>query len=151
MALWGQLIMKRFAAILLCLAMLPTAMADDGLPILQRSLLPDEQLWQLETELTGHRERNGAVHECTAAALSDLLQQAGLTATVEDLVQVLTSPSESGTPESAIKELLLPRADCIQVSMDATFALITTRVRGGKVLDIFRNSPYGLTVHRLVR
>jgi hypothetical protein len=35
--------------------------------------------------------------------------------------------------------------------MDATFALITTRVRGGKVLDIFRNSPYGLTVHRLVR
>ena len=81
----------------------------------------------------------------------DLLQQAGLTATVEELVQVLTSPSESGTPESAIKELLLPRADCIQVSMDATFALITTRVRGGKVLDIFRNSPYGLTVHRLVR
>ena len=143
--------MKHLAAILLCLALLPTAQADDGLPILQRDLLPDEQLWQLETELTGHRERNGAVHECTAAALSDLLQQAGLTATVEDLVQVLTSPSESGTPESAIKELLLPRADCIQVSMDATFALITTTVRGGKVLDIFRNSPYGLTVHRLVR
>lgn len=143
--------MKHLAVILLCLAMLPTALADDGLPILQRDLLPDEQLWQLETELTGHRERNGAVHECTAAALSDLLRQAGLTATVEDLVLVLTSPSESGTPESAIKELLLPRADSIQVSMDATFALITTTVRGGKVLDIFRNSPYGLSVHRLMR
>ena len=143
--------MKHLAAILLCLAMLPSALADDGLPILQRDLLPDEQLWQLETELTGHRERNGAVHECTAAALSDLLRQAGLTATVEDLVLVLTSPSESGTPESAIKELLLPRADSIQVSMDATFALITTTVRGGKVLDIFRNSPYGLSVHRLMR
>ena len=143
--------MKYLAAILLCLAMLPTALADDGLPILQRDLLPDEQLWQLETELTGHRERNGAVHECTAAALSDLLRQAGLTATVEDLVLVLTRPSESGTPESAIKALLLPRADSIQVSMDATFALITTTVRGGKVLDIFRNSPYGLSVHRLMR
>ena len=94
MALWGQLILKRFAPILLCLAMLPTAMADDGLPILQRSLLPDEQLWQLETELTGHRERTGAGHECPAAALSGRLPQ---------------------------------------------------------VLDIFRNSPYGLTVHRLVR
>ena len=143
--------MKHLAAILLCLAMLPTALADDGLPILQRDLLPDEQLWQLETELTGHRERNGAVHECTAAALSDLLLQAGLTATVEDLVLVLTRPSESGTPESAIKELLLPRADSIQVSMEATFALRTTTVRGGKVLDIFRNSPYGLSVHRLMR
>ena len=123
--------------------------ADDGLPTLQRALLPDEQLWQLETELTGHRERNGAVQECTAATLSELLQQAGRAATVEELVQVLTTPSTAGTPESTIKELLLPRADCIHVSMDATFAIIITPTRRGRIIDIYRDTAYGLSVHRL--
>lgn len=142
--------MTKLTCIIVLLAALPaTARARDGLPTLQRTTLPDEQLWQLETELTGHRERNGAVLECTAAVLNDLLQQSGRMPTVEALVQVLTTPSSPGTPESAIKELLLPRADCICVSMDATFATITTPVRGGWVIEIYRDTAHGLGIHRL--
>lgn len=128
-----------------------TAAADDGLPTLLRSPLPDEERWALETELTGHREQNGAVLECLAAALQDLLQQAGRDTTVEQLVLVLTTPSSSGTPESTIKELLLPRASHIQVSNDATFAIITTPLKRGSALEIFCDTACGLTVHRLLR
>lgn len=141
--------MRLLSLILFCLVFILPARADDGLPILQRSQLADEELWQLEAELTGHRERNGAVLECTAGALRDLLQQAGRMPTVEELVLVLTTPSKSGTPESAIKELLLPRADSICVSMDGTFATISTPVLGGVMIDIFRDSAYGITVQRL--
>lgn len=143
--------MKKLTATILSLILLQPVQADDGLPTLQRCQLPDEELWQLETELTGHRERNGAVLECTAAALRDLLQQAGRMSTVEELVQVLTTPSESGTPESAIKELLLPRADSIHVSMDSSVATITTPVSGGAVIDVFRDTAYGISIHRLKR
>ena len=131
------------------LLFLAAAHADDGLPVLQRSTLPNEVMWELETELTGFRQNNGAVLECLQAALQDLLQQAGHEATVENLVHVLTRPSESGTPESAIKELLLPNTDAVLVSQDATFALIITPVRKGYLLDIFRDTAQGLTVQRL--
>ncbi|MBR1982058.1 MAG: hypothetical protein IKA23_04835 [Akkermansia sp.] len=127
------------------------AAADDGLPTLQRAPLPDEERWALETELTGHQEQNGAVLECLAATLQNLLQQAGRAATVEQLVMVLTTPSSSGTPESTIKELLLPRASHIQVSNDATFALITTPLKRGFSLEIFCDTAYGLSAHRLLR
>lgn len=137
-----------FIFLLILIALSPTQ-ADDGLPVLRRMVLPDEQLWQLETELTGHRERNGAVLECTAAALRDLLEQSGRQATVEELVDILTTPSEANTPESTIKELILPRADSISVSMDASFAIIVTPVRGGSIIDIYRDTAYGLSVHRL--
>lgn len=128
-----------------------TACADDGLPVLQRNTLPSEEMWQLETELTGLRQKNGAVMECLAAALRDLLQQAGREATVENLVRVLTTPSESGTPESAIKELLLPQSDSIQVSMDGSLALLATNNRKGQTLEIFRDTIRGLTVQRIQR
>lgn len=138
-------------SLLLVFASIPSLLADDGLPTLQRVTMDNETLWHLETELIGHRERNGAVLECIAAALSDLLQQAGHEATVEKLVQVLTTPSESGTPESAIKELLLPRADIIQVSMDGSFALIAMQSKNGETLEIFRDTIHGLSVQRLRR
>lgn len=148
----GPVFMKKhIQSILLVFAGIPSLLADDGLPTLQRVTLDNETLWRLETELVGHRERNGAVLECMAAALSDLLQQAGHEATVEKLVQVLTTPSEHGTPESAIKELLLPRADIIQVSMDGSFAIIATQSRNGEALEIFRDTVYGLSVQRLRR
>lgn len=105
----------------------------------------------METELMGQRERNGAVLECVAETLRDLLLQAGMEPTVESLVRVLTSPSESGTPESAIKELLMPRTQTIRVSLDATFAAIATPVRSGTALEIFRDTAHGLSVRRIRR
>ena len=133
------------------LLFLATAWADDGLPVLQRRTLPCEVMWQLETELTGLRQKNGAVLECLAAALQDLLQQAGHDATVENLVRVLTTPSESGTPESALKELLLPQTDVIAVSQDGSFAMLCTRTQSGETLQIFRDTVRGLSVQRMQR
>lgn len=133
------------------LLFLATAWADDGLPVLQRRRLPSEVMWQLETELTGLRQKNGAVLECLAAALQDLLQQAGHDATVENLVRVLTTPSESGTPESALKELLLPQTDAIAVSQDGSFAMLCTRTQSGETLQIFRDTVRGLSVQRMQR
>lgn len=138
-------------SILLGLAALIPVNAADSLPVLQRDILPNEEMWALETELMGQRERNGAVLECLADALCDLLRQAGMEPTVESLVLVLTSPSETGTPESAIKELLMPRAHTIRVSLDASFAVIATPVRNGTTLEIFRDTPHGLSVRRIRR
>lgn len=135
--------------ILLSLAALIPVTSADSLPVLQRDILPDEEMWALETELMGQRERNGAVQECVAIALRDLLLQAGMEPKVESLVLVLTSPSETGTPESAIKELLMPRAHTIRVSQDASFAVIATRVRNGSALEIFRDTACGLSVRRM--
>lgn len=135
---------------LFLLTLLP-GQADDGLPVLRRQTLPQKLMWQLETELTGQRQQNGAVQECLAAAASDLLQTAGYEPTVANLVRVLTSPSESGSFESALKELLLPQTDCIEVSADASFALLRTHSRAGQRLDIFRNTARGLMVQRLLR
>lgn len=136
---------------LACLAAMLPACADDGLPVLQRETLPNEQMWQLETELVGQKERNAAVLECLTNALHDLLLQAGGETTVESLVLVLTNPSEYGTPQSSIKELLLPRARSIQVSLDGSFAIIATPVRGGSSIEIFRDTARGLTVQRIRR
>lgn len=133
------------------LLFLAAVRADDGLPVLQRSPLPSEVMWELETELTGFRQNNGAVLECLQAALQDLLQQAGHEATVENLVRVLTRPSESGTPESAIKELLLPQADSILVSQDGSFAMICNQTRTGETLQIFRDTVRGLSVQQIRR
>lgn len=144
--------MKKLLLTLLILTSQTFAQAlDDGLPTLQRSFLPSEEMWQLETELVGHRDRNGAVQECVAAALRDLLQQGGYEPTVESLVRVLTRPTQSGTPESAIKELLLPRAGSIKVSQDASMAIISTPMPGGESLEIFRDTVSGLTVQRMQR
>lgn len=135
---------------LLCLASWLPAGANDGLPVLQRVTLDNKAMWEWETELIGHRERNGAVLECLSESLTDLLQQAEMEPTVESLVQVLTSPSEAGTPQSSIKELLLPRCAQIHVSQDAAFAVLVTQHRsGGRTLEIFRNTGIGLTVQRL--
>lgn len=136
---------------LLGLAALIPVCAADALPVLHREILPNEEMWAMETELMGQRERNGAVLECVAEALRDLLLQAGMEPTVESLVRVLTSPSESGTPESAIKELLMPRTQTIRVSLDATFAAIATPVRSGTALEIFRDTAHGLSVRRIRR
>lgn len=143
---------KHLLCTLLCLAAWLPSQAGDGLPVLQRVTLDNKSLWQWETELVGHRERNGAVLECLAESLTDLLMQADLEPTVASLVLVLTCPSESGTPQSAIKELLLPRCTRIHVSPDATFAvLITPNRSGGRTLEIFRDTAMGLTAHRLRR
>jgi len=136
-------------SILLGLAALIPVCAADALPVLQREILPNEEMWALETELMGQRERNGAVLECVADALCDLLRQAGMEPTVESLVLVLTAPCESGSPEAAVKELLMPRADRIRVSPDASFAVIATPVRGGTTLEIFRDTAHGLSVRRI--
>lgn len=136
-------------SILLGLAALIPVCAADELPVLQREILPNEEMWALETELMGQRERNGAVLECVADALCDLLRQAGMEPTVESLVLVLTAPCESGSPEAAVKELLMPRADRIRVSPDASFAVIATPVRGGTTLEIFRDTAHGLSVRRI--
>ena len=133
------------------LLFLAAAHAGDGLPVLQRSTLPSEVMWELETELTGFRQNNGAVLECIEAALQDLLQQSGHEPTVENLVRVLTSPSESGTPESAIKELLLPQAESIRVSQDGSFAMICNQTRTGETLQIFRDTVRGLSVQQIRR
>ena len=133
------------------LLFLAAAHADDGLPVLQRRTLPNEVMWELETELTGFRQSNGAVLESLQAALQDLLQQAGHEATVENLVRVLTRPSESGTPESAIKELLLPQADSILVSQDGSFAMICNQTKAGETLQVFRDTVRGLSVQNMRR
>ena len=133
------------------LLFLAAAHADDGLPVLQRRTLPNEVMWELETELTGFRQNNGAVLECLQAALQDLLLQAGHEATVENLVRVLTRPSESGTPESAIKELLLPQADSILVSQDGSFAMICNQTKAGETLQVFRDTVRGLSVQNMRR
>lgn len=137
-------------SIISALSLLPIHAAD-GLPTLQRSTLDKETLWQLETELTGYLERNGAVSECTASALNEQLLLAGCEATVENLVQVLTTPSEAGTPQSAIKELLLPKSDVIRVGQDGSFAVISTPTAGGEIVEIFRDTPFGISVQRLLR
>jgi hypothetical protein len=33
--------------------------------------------------------------------------------------------------------------------MDATFAIIITPTRRGRIIDIYRDTAYGLSVHRL--
>ena len=123
--------------------------AGTGLPVLQRITLSNKEMWQWETELTGHRERNGAVLECTASSLTDLLQQAGMEPTVESLVQVLTSPCNDDTPQAEIKELLLPRTPRILVSQDATFAVLVLPGFKDNTLEIFRDTATGLTMQRL--
>lgn len=138
-------------SILLGLAALIPVSAADSLPLLKRNTLTNEEMWALETELSGLQERNRAVLECVAETLRDLLMQAGMEPTVESLVRVLTTPSEEGTPESAVKELLMPRAHCISVSPDASFAVIATPVKGGTTLEIFRDTAHGLVIHRLKR
>lgn len=137
--------------VLLSLAALIPVTSADPLPVLQRDLLTNEEMWALETELMGQHERNGAVLECVAEALRDLLMQAGMEPTVESLVLVLTSSSEQGTPESAIKELLVPRTHTIRVSLDASFAVIATPVLRGTTLEIFRDTAHGLSVRRIKR
>lgn len=132
-------------------AILPTQ-AQDGLPVLVRITLEDKELWKWEAELTGHLEQNDAVLECLAESLTDLLRQADLEPTVESLVQVLTTSSEINTPQSSIKELILPRCTQIYVSQDASFALlITPHHSGGRTLEIFRETAMGLTAQRLKR
>ena len=121
----------------------------DSLPVLRRSTLENAERWRLETELVGASERNGAVQECTAEALQDLLIQADMEPTVESLVLVLTTPCEPNTPRAGIKELILPSTDTVLVSQDATFALIITPVRKGYLLDIFRDTAQGLTVRSI--
>lgn len=128
-----------------------SACAKADLPILQRVTLSSKEMWQWETELTGHRERNGAVLECTAEAITTLLLKADMPPTVESLVQVLTSACAANTPQAEIKELLLPRTQRILVSQDATFALLVIPAHKGSTLEIFRDTDAGLTMHRLRR
>lgn len=140
----------RHYLIALLFILLP-ASASGALPVLQRDTLPNEEMWALETELLGQGGCNEAVLECVAEALQGLLLQAGMEPTVESLVQVLTSPCETGTPESAIKELLMPRSPGISVSQDGSFAVITTPNHRGTSLEIFRDTAHGLSVRRLKR
>ena len=128
-----------------------TGCAKADLPILQRVTLNSKEMWQWETELTGHRERNGAVLECTAEAITTLLLKADMPPTVESLVQVLTSACAANTPQAEIKELLLPRTQRILVSQDATFAMLVIPAHKGSTLEIFRDTGAGLTMHRLRR
>ena len=128
-----------------------TTCVKADLPILQRVPLSSRDMWQWETELTGHRERNGAVLECTAEAITALLLKADMPPTVESLVQVLTSACAANTPQAEIKELLLPRTQHILVSQDATFAMLVIPSHKGKTLEIFRDTGAGFTMHRLRR
>ena len=128
-----------------------TTCVKADLPILQRVTLSSREMWQWETELTGHRERNGAVLECTAEAITTLLLKADMPPTVESLVQVLTSACAANTPQAEIKELLLPRTQRILVSQDATFAMLVIPAHKGSTLEIFRDTGAGLTMHRLRR
>jgi hypothetical protein len=137
------------AHILVCMLMQSSFCMADSLPVLRRSTLENEERWRLETELVGAMERNGAVLECTAETLQDLLIEAEMEPTVESLVQVLTTPCKADTPRAAIKELLLPSTDTILVSQDATFALIITPVRKGCRMEVFRDTAQGLTVQRI--
>ena len=139
------------SVLLLGLLMGTSACAKADLPILQRVTLSSKEMWQWETELTGHRERNGAVLECTAEAITALLLKADMPPTVESLVQVLTSACAANTPQAEIKELLLPRTQRILVSQDATFAMLVIPAHKGSTLEIFRDTGAGLTMHRLRR
>ena len=141
----------RFPGLLLGLFMGISCYAKADLPVLQRVTLSNKEMWQWETELTGHRERNGAVLECTAEAITALLLKADMPPTVESLVQVLTSVCEANTPQAEIKELLLPRTQRILVSQDATFAMLVIPAHKGSTLEIFRDTGAGLTMHRLRR
>ena len=140
-----------FPSLLLGLLMGTSACAKADLPILQRVTLSSKEMWQWETELTGHKERNGAVLECTAEAITALLLKADMPPTVESLVQVLTTPCAANTPQAEIKELLLPRTDRILVSQDASFAVLVIPNRKGRTLEIFRDTATGLTMQRLRR
>lgn len=144
--------MKRALALLLLMMPSPwlPARAMDGLPVLQRVTLENQELWQLETELTGRVEHNGAVQECMAGLLVELLQKAGMAPRVESLVQVLTTPSASGSPQAAIKEMLLPLDGEICVSQDSSVAIITSSGRS-RTLRIFQDTATGFVVHRLKR
>lgn len=137
------------SVLLLGLLMGTAVYAKADLPVLQRVTLSSKEMWQWETELTGHRERNGAMLECTASSLTDLLLQAGMEPTVESLVQVLTSACAANTPQAEIKELLLPRTPRILVSQDATFAVLVIPGFKGNTLEIFRDTATGLTMQRL--
>jgi hypothetical protein len=108
-------------------------------------------MWQWETELVGHRERNGAVLEYIAESITDLLRQAEMEPTVESLVHVLTTPCRDDTPQAEIKELLMPRTNQILVSQDATFAALVIRNSKTTTLEIFRDTAMGLTMQRLRR
>lgn len=127
------------------------ARADADLPVLQRVTLSNREVWQWETELVGHRERNGAVLECMAESLTDLLKQADMEPTVESLVLVLTTPCKEGTPQAELKELLMPRTSEILVSQDATFAVLVLQGSRSTTLEIFRDTAMGLTMQRLRR
>ena len=145
------MMMRRFLPYLFTLLLLHHAMGSCGFPVMRSEPLKKELMWELETELTGHRERNGAVMECTAAALVQLLQSSGREACVLSLIEVLTTPCEADTPESAIKELLMAGEGRILVSDDASFAVLHIPTRSGNTLEIIRDTATGLSVHRLQR
>lgn len=141
--------MKPTLTFLLCLiALLPTN-AQEALPTLSRVTLSNKEMWEMETIITGYRERNGAVIECIAESLRDLLIKADMEPSVASLVEILTTPCLPETPAATIKELLLPNARFIQVSQDASFALIATTVRGHTTLEIFRDTAGGLLYQRI--
>ena len=143
--------MKGLPSLFLSLALCFPAYAEAELPVLQRVTLSNKEMWQWETELVGHRERNGAVLECIAESITDLLRQAEMEPTVESLVHVLTTPCRDDTPQAEIKELLMPRTNQILVSQDATFAALVIRNSKTTTLEIFRDTAMGLTMQRLRR
>ncbi len=143
--------MKELRSLFLSLALCFPVYAEAELPVLQRVTLSNKEMWQWETELVGHRERNGAVLECIAESITDLLRQAEMEPTVESLVHVLTTPCRDDTPQAEIKELLMPRTNQILVSQDATFAAMVIRNSKTTTLEIFRDTAMGLTMQRLRR
>jgi hypothetical protein len=143
--------MKELRSLFLILALCFPVYAEAELPVLQRVTLSNKEMWQWETELVGHRERNGAVLECIAESITDLLRQAEMEPTVESLVHVLTTPCRDDTPQAEIKELLMPRTNQILVSQDATFAALVIRNSKTTTLEIFRDTAMGLTMQRLRR
>ena len=143
--------MKGLPSLFLSLALCFPAYAEAEPPVLQRVTLSNKEMWQWETELVGHRERNGAVLECIAESITDLLRQAEMEPTVESLVHVLTTPCRDDTPQAEIKELLMPRTNQILVSQDATFAALVIRNSKTTTLEIFRDTAMGLTMQRLRR
>ena len=143
--------MKELRSLFLILALCFPVYAEAELPVLQRVTLSNKEMWQWETELVGHRERNGAVLECIAESITDLLRQAEMEPTVESLVHVLTTPCKDDTPQAEIKELLMPRTNQILVSQDATFAALVIRNSKTTTLEIFRDTAMGLTMQRLRR
>lgn len=142
---------RSIASLLLGAALCGPVLAGSQLPCLRRVTLTNREMWQWETELTGSRERNGAVLECMAETLAGLLMQADMPPTVESLVQVLSTACADDTPQAEIKELLLPRTDRILVSQDASFAVLVIPSSKGRTLEIFRDTATGLTMQRLRR